>query len=256
MAVVALLAVAVLATACGDGEEPGEQSFSQSDEVIQQLVPDAGAFTLRVSSLDVESARNVELTASTALEGEPRMHVVSDDDAVAGADLIEEYEGFKIYRQKETFWAELVAGSPPLYAGSPSDDGLKAYVDFYRSGEPKLSDEQFQNGLRYAQDLIGEALQETPSLLIVNFDGEWQPGVGGIGVEAIAGERQLYVGVLYAREGAQTDAQEFNQDVIEAFKLTFAVPPEAQEQAENHDWGYANRIWYADADTAAGADEE
>ncbi len=250
----ALIAVAVLTAACGSEAKPAQEFFSRSDDVLHQLVPDARAFNLRLSSVDEESGRQVEVTASTALAGEPRMHVISDANAVAGADLVDEYEGFSIYRQKATLWAELAPEPAPLYAGTPSDEGLRAYVDFYRSGEPEFSDEQFQNGFRYARDRISEALQEAPSLLIVDFDGQWKPEAGGIRIEAVVGERRLYVGVLYAREGLQVDAQEFDQDVVDAFKQWFAVPPEAQEQADSPDWGYESRIWYAD--TATGAGEE
>ncbi len=252
MALAAFLTVAVLAIACGGGEKEAEQTFSRYEDAIQELVPEARAFNLRLSSVDEESGRQVNLTTSTLLEGEPRMHVISDVDAVAGADLIGEYEGFSVYRQQTTLWGELAVEPVPLYAGAPSNEGLEAYIDFYRSGEPKLSDEQFWNGFAYAREHISEALQEAPPLLMVDFDSSWKPEAGGMRIEAVLSERRLHVAVLYAREDVQIDAQGFDQDLVEAFKQRFAVPAEAEDQTEITDWGYANRIWYADTATAAG----
>jgi hypothetical protein len=254
MALVAFLTVAVLAVACGGGEKQVEQTFSRYEDAIQELVPEARAFNLRVSSVDEESGRQVNLTISTALEGEPRMHIISGVGAVAGAAIVGEYEGFSVYRQKATFWGELAAEPAPLYAGTLSKEGLETYIDFYRSGEPKLGDERFWNGFAYARERFSEALQEAPSLLVVDFDGGWKPEAGGMRIEAVLSERRLHVAVLYAREGAQLDAQGFDQDLVKAFKQRFAVPAEAEDQPENSDWGYANRIWYAD--TATGAGEE
>lgn len=182
------------------------------------------------------------------------MHVVSDVDAVAGADPMGEYEGFSVYKQKATYWAELTSEPVPLYAGTPSNEGLETYIDFYRSGEPKLSDEQFWNGFAYARERISEALQETPTLLVVDFDSEWRPQAGGMRIEAALSERRVQVSVLYATEDVQIDAQEFDQDLIGAFKERFAVAAEAEDQPEVSNWGYANRIWYTD--TAAAASEE
>ena len=213
-ALAALFTVAVLAVACGGGEKQAEQPFSRYEDAIHQLVPEARAFNLRVSSVDEESGTHVDLTASTLLEGEPRMHVISDVDAVAGADLIGEYEGFNVYKKEATHWGELAAEPVPLYAGTPSDGGLETYIDFYRSGEPKLSDEQFWNGFAYARERISEALQEAPALLVVDFDGGWKPEAGGMRIEARLSERRLHVAVLYAREGAQLDAQGFDQDLV------------------------------------------
>lgn len=182
------------------------------------------------------------------------MHVISDADAVAGAEVVEEYEGISVYRQKASLWAELAKDPLPLYAGTASDSGLKAYVDFYRSGEPKLSDEQFWNGFAYARERMSEALQEEPALLLLDFDGEWEAEAGGLRIEALVADRHVYVAVLFAAEGTEVDAQGFDEELVGAFKQRFAVSADAEEQPQNSDWAYANRIWFAD--TAAAADEE
>jgi hypothetical protein len=250
-ALAVLLGAAILAVACGDAK-PAQEFFSRSEEVIQELVPEAQAFRLGLGSVGEESGTHVDMAASTLLEGEPRMHVLSDADAVADADLVGEYEGFSIYKQKATFWGELVAEAPPLYAGTASNEGLEAYIDFYRAGEPKLSDERFWNGFDYARERVGEALQEAPSQLVVDFDGVWKPEAGGMRFQVVLGERRLDVAVLYAREGVEAGDQGFDQDLVEAFKQQFAVPAEAEDQGEVSDWGYDNRIWYADTGTGTG----
>ena len=251
---IALLAVALLGTACGGGDNPAEQSFSRAEGVIGQLVPEASALSLRVATEDEESATPVDLTVSTALEGEPRMHVISDADAVKGATVAGQYEGFSLYHQKATLWAELEAEPSPLYAGTSTKEGLEAYLDFYSSGEPSIGDERFWNGFAFARERISEAVEEAPSMLVVDFDGEWSPEAGGIRVEAIVGERRLYVGVLYAREGVELGDQGFDQELVDAFTERFAVPDGAEDQPEIADWGYPNRLWYAD--TAADSGEE
>lgn len=249
----ALLAVAALVAACGGGEsQPAEEFFSLSDDSIRQLIPEARAFNLRVLSADEESGTEIDLTISTLLEGEPRMHVVSDVDAVAGADLVDEYEGVSIYKQKDTFWAELAA-DPPLYAGTPDEEGLRTYIDFYRSGGQELTDDRFWNGFAYAQERIGEAQADAPTPLVVAFNGELAAEAGGLRVEAFHGDRRVYVGILYSREDG-ADSGGFGEELVKQFREKFAVPDGAEEQPDNPEWGYEHRIWYSDS-SSAGASE-
>jgi hypothetical protein len=251
--VAALLLIAALtAASCGSEETPAEEFFSRSDQVLRRLVPDANAFSLRLFSAGQDSESQVDFIVSTALDGEPRMHVVSDEDAVAGADLVDEYEGFDIYLQKATSWAELVGEPAPLYAGTPNREGLRSYVDFYVSGEPVLTDERFWNGFDYVQKRIGEVLKEEPSLLVVDFEGEWKADVGGVRVEVTLGTRRLYVGVLHAREGVPQDSEGFDEELVAAFKQRFAVPSEAEEQPSSADWDYGHRIWFLDTSSGGG----
>lgn len=248
-AAAAILLGMVLAGSCGGGgDTPVQEFFSGSDQVIRRLVPEARTFKLRLFSIDQQFTAHVDFIVSTALEGEPRMHVISDEDAVAGADLVDEYEGFSIYLKETTYWAELVDEPLPLYAGTPNEEGLKAYVDFYGSGEPELRDQRFWNGFDYAKQRVGRALDEAASLLVVDFDGEWKAEAGGIRIEVSLSTRQPQVWVLYGREDTQEDGDGFDGELVAAFKQRFAVPGEAEEQPENPDWDYAHRIWFVDTE--------
>lgn len=241
-----------LAAACGGEKEPLAEReargyFADAEEVIRSLVPESTSLLLRLLSLD-EEGPVVDFTMRTELPGQPRVHLISDTDAVAGADAAGEYRGVPLYRQKATLWAELLAEPPYLYAGVPNnDEGLRAYIDFYLDGGSSLSDERFWNGFAFARERISGGLGGRPDLLVVDFDGGWRGQIGGLRVEAKAGEKGMTVGILFAaRRGV--GREELTGSLLEAFRQRFAVPEGAVEEQEVPDWGYASRIWVAEVE--------
>lgn len=250
LAVAASLLASALVVGCGGSDEPSAEFFSQSDEVIRQLIPEgAEFFNLRILPPGDGGAMRVDLTVKTFLEGEPRMHIVSDDGAIADARFLEEYEGFRLLEDDGVFWVELSV-EPPLYAGTPGEAGIRPYVDFYRTGQPELAGERFWNAIDYAEGVIGEALSEAPSQLAVQYIDDLGPGAAGIRIEAAAGERRVYVGVLYASEGALAEGEAFDQETVEAFRQRFGVPAGAEERPPFPDWDYLHRIWHSDTGSA------
>jgi len=235
---VCLTLIAAVAVSCGGGggAKPSEKFFSGSSDTIRRLVPEATAFTLKTSSGD---DTQVDYVVSTALAGNPRIHVVTDEDAIKGAKRLGEYKGHGVYQQKSSFWAQLRA-DPPLYVSARTRPELETYLDFYSSGKPELSDKRFWNALDYASGRIDKALQESPAGLVLDFNSVLAEGVGGLRVEAELGGRRIYVGALFgAAEPDLSDA------IVEEFKARFAVPSGAEELTDAN-WGYPNRIWYAD----------
>lgn len=240
-----MLAVMALAAACGGGGEgePASEFFSRAEETMRRFVPEARALNLRL--FEEDSGLLMDLIISTELEGEPRMHLVSDEDAVKGAEPAEAYEGFSVFQQKATFWADLTAGEDPLFAGTPSEQGLRTYLDFFRSGRSELTDERFLEAFSFAGDLIDREISDVPTLLVVDFDGEFQPEAAGVRIEATVGERRLYVGVLYEREDGGANGGGLDE-AAGAFAQRFALPDGAEEEPANPDWDFEHRIWFAD----------
>jgi hypothetical protein len=242
----AVLVVPTAACEGGDGGSDSEQLFSRSAEVLRRLVPEASEFNGRFLRVADDAPEDVDLTIATLLDSAPRVHVLSDSDAVDGAEELEAYEGAKIYLQKDTYWAELTLGDQTLYAGTPSEDGVREYVDFFISREPELSNQRFWDAFGYAEERVGQELDETPSLVVVQFGGELVDGTGGLRLEARQGDRQLYVGVLYAND----DDGELSAEAVEQFQTTFVVPETAEEQPENADWDFAHTAWFDDSGAA------
>jgi hypothetical protein len=246
------LALVLLGVACGGKDKPSEEFLSRSDEVIRRFVPDASGFNLLVFSTSSGAVTDVDFKVMSLLEGEPRMHVVSDNDAIVGGELVDEYEGFDIYLTKDTYWAELKGSAPLVYAGAKDLDGVKAYIDFYVEDEATLEDERFWEAFDYAEQRISEILEDSPSLLTVDFEGLWREDVSGLRVEAMAGERHVYFGVLY--DSALPRGETFDGETIAAFEERFAVAPEAEEEPENEDWDFAHKVWFLDEASAAGGE--
>ena len=138
-------------------------------------------------------------------------------------------------------------GEPALWAGSPLAEVVKGFVDFYLSGEPRLTRQTFWDAFDYAEQRIGTVFGERISLLRIDFEDEWHQGdlqAGGIAIEATFGDRHAYLAVLYAPPGSSLDAATLVEALGPEFRREFAVPDAATEETENEEWGYANHIWF------------
>jgi hypothetical protein len=192
----------------------------------------------------------VELTIYPAFVS-GRLHVIQFSDR--GETFFGKYKDFDVYKLEETPWAKLADGQPPLWVGSPSEDTLHSYLDFFASGEPALTTERFWNAFAYAEAQIGAALGTEADLLQIAFDDAWNRGglqAGGIRIEAGQGNRHAYVGVLYAPADSGLDAATLVERLGEDFRLQFAVPSGSTEESETREWGYPNHVWFVQWETA------
>ena len=237
-----------VSSACGGGE-PSTGLFGQAESLFSRLLPPATEMSLRLSTLEGNSEVHVDFTISTELASQPRVHVISDEDAIADADFIGEENGFDIYQRSATFWSRLEDGPPPLFAGTPSRQGIDEYLEFFKSGKPDLTADRFWNTIAYAREQFGTSGEFAPTALSMGYVSEWMPGVGGVRLEAISSERRLYVGVLFAAADGASGSQDFEDELLSEFEERFVVPAGAEARPENLDWGYANRIWYAETVT-------
>ena len=193
---------------------------------------------------------NVDLSISPAFAS-GRLHVIQFSDR--GETFYAKYKDFDVYKLEQTPWARLADGQPPLWVGSPSEDTLHSYLDFFASGEPALTNERFWNAFSYAEAQIGAALGVDPAILQIDFDDEWNRGglqAGGIRIEAGQGNRHAYVGVLYAPAASGLDASTLFERLGEDFRLQFAVPEGSTEESETREWGYPNHTWFVQWETA------
>jgi hypothetical protein len=179
-----------------------------------------------------------------------KLHVIQFSDR--GETFFAKYKDFDVYKLGETPWAKLVDGQPPLWVGSPSEDTLHRYLDFFASSEPALTNDCFWNAFAYAEAHIGAVLGDDVAILQIDFDDAWNSSglpAGGIRIEALQGDRHAYVGVLYAPAGSGLDATTLVERLGEDFRQHFALPSGSMQESEIREWGYPNHIWFVQWET-------
>jgi len=219
-------------------------------QVIQRFVPDSTAFTAYLPRITDIDRPNVDLRISPAFVS-GTLHVIQFSDR--GETFFGKYKDFDVYKLGETPWAKLADGQPPLWVGSPSEDTLHSYLDFFASGEPALTNDRFWNAFAYAEAQIGAALGDDIALLQFGFDDAWKRGgleAGGIRIEAVQGNRHAYVGVLFAAADSGLDSTTLVERLGEDFRQQFAVPSGSTQESETREWGYPNHVWFVQWETA------
>lgn len=225
-----------------------QEYWSEVEQLIGRLVPEASSFTFRLSQLSRAEGPMVEvvLLATFADGSQPRLHIVRDPNPTAAP--FSTLQGFEVYKAEDTLWAKLDEGEPPLWAGTATNEGLGSYLDFYVSGEPALTNEHFWNAFSYAEQRVAQALGADVSYLWITFDDQWNPQghqAGGFRVQAGSQERTVYVGVLFSEGDPQLDFANLATTLGQDFGQRFAVPDVPLEETEVQQWGYPNHIWYA-----------
>jgi hypothetical protein len=219
-------------------------SWAAFREVIQRFVPESTQFKAFIPRVTDPDRPNVDITISPAFVS-GRLHVIPFSDR--GETFFAQYEGFDLYKLGETPWAKLADGQPPLWVGSPSEETLHRYLDFFASGEPALASDRFWNAFDYAEARIGASLGGDADVLQIQFDDAWDRGgleAGGIRIEAAQGNRHAYVGILYGPADSAPDATTLVERLGEDFRREFAVPEGSTEELENREWGYPNHVWF------------
>jgi len=217
--------------------------------VIQRFVPEATqlkAFLPRITDPD---RPNVDISIFPSFVS-GKLHVIQFSDR--GETFFGQYNDFDVYKLGETAWAKLADGQPPLWVGSPSEDTLHRYLDFFASGEPDLANERFWNAFAYAEARIGAVLGGDPAILQIDFDDAWNRGgfqAGGIRIDAAQGDRHAYVGILYAPADSGLDGATLVERLGNDFRERFAVPEGSTEESESREWGYPNHIWFVQRET-------
>ncbi len=260
------LSLAVVLAACGSQEEaqvtltpaatptpteipPAVQEYwSEVEQLIGRLVPEACSFNFRLSQLSRAEGPMVEVVLLAAFPdgSQPRLHIIRD--ANRAATPFSTLQGFEVYKAKDTLWAKLDEGQPPLWAGTATNEGLGSYLDFYVSGEPALTNEHFWNAFSYAEQRIAQALGADVSYVWISFDDQWNPQgqqAGGFRVQAGSQERTVYVGVLFSEGDPEVDFANVATTLGQDFRQRFAVPDVPVEETEVRQWVYPNHIWYA-----------
>jgi len=234
----------LLAVACGgDGDE---SALSSARTSLQQVIPDATEFTGDVFIRE-DTEDEVNLVIKSSLENTPRLHVISDDDAIKGAELVDEIDGTQVYLTASTYWADL-SESGPLFVSAREIDGLRVYLDFYESGEPEFSDERFWDIYDYARDRFAEDLGSDATLLRVSYVRDWQDGFDGIRLQAWAGEEQVYMAFLMNGRDSVDPGDQFDTEIVDDFSVRFAVPELSEVVDDLPDWDFAVRAWFAVGD--------
>lgn len=191
----------------------------------------------------------VEVTVLAALPGvaETRLHIVRDPNPMA--TLFSSLDGFELYNMGDNLWLKLEEGDPPLWAGSPSTEGLKAHLQFYVSGQPTLTSDPFRKAFSHAEARINQAIGTDMSYLWVDFDDQWNPLVhkaGGMSVQVGSGEKTAYVDALYSVSDPELSYDNVVRELGSAFEQWFALPGSSLTKTEAHEWGFINHIWYAE----------
>jgi len=230
-----------------------QEYWSEVEQLIGRLVPEASSFSFRVSQLSRAEGPMVEIVLlATFPDGsQPRLHIVRDPNSAAAP--FSTLQGFDVYKAKDTLWAKLDEGPPPLWAGTATNEGLGSYLNFYVSGEPALTNEHFWNAFSYAEQRIAQALGADVSYLWISFDDQWNPQgqqAGGFRVQAGSQERTVYVGVLFSEGDPDLDFVNLATTLGQDFRQHFAVPDVPLEEAEVRQWGYPNHVWYAQWEAA------
>jgi hypothetical protein len=225
-----------------------QEYWSEVEQLIGRLVPEASSFTFRVSQLSRAEGPMVEIVLlATFPDGsQARLHIVRDPNSAAAP--FSTLQGFDVYKAKDTLWAKLDEGPPPLWAGTATNEGLGSYLNFYVSGEPALTNEHFWNAFSYAEQRIAQALGADVSYLWISFDDQWNPQgqqAGGFRVQAGSQERTVYVGVLFSEGNPGLDFTNLATTLGQDFRQHFAVPDVPLEETEVRQWGYPNHVWYA-----------
>lgn len=223
--------------------------WPRAEEVIRRLVPEAARLELGLFALTDIDRPGVDFLVWPLFpqEGKARLHIILGTNAGA-QPLGTSYRDFPLYTVQAIAWTKLVEGQPPLWVGSPSAEALKAYLDFYLSGEPVLANERFWNAFAYVEGRIGAALDGDISSLRIDFDDDWNPkghAAGGISFWASSPERRAYVGILYSKGDASLDLANLAATLGTDFGQRFALPDVPTEESRAQEWGYANHIWYA-----------
>jgi hypothetical protein len=219
-------------------------------QVIERFVPESTAFKAYMPQITDPDRPNVDLTIFPAfISG--KLHVIQFSGR--GETFFAKYDGFDVYKLGETPWAKLADGEPPLWVGSPSEDTLHRYLDFFDSRQPALTNERFWNAFGYAEAYIGAALGADVAIVQIDFDDAWNSGglqVGGVRIEAAQGNRHAYVGVIYAPADSGLDAAGLVERLGEDFRQHFAVPAGSTQESESREWGYPNHVWFVQWETA------
>lgn len=264
--------VLTLTAACGGGETAGPpaqgttrpsatpgvspqpsaaaEHWTTVRQVIQRFVPESTAFTAYLPRITDPDRPNVEFNIFPAF-ATGKLHIIQFSDR--GETFFGKYKDFDVYKLGETPWAKLVDGQPPLWVGSPREDVLHGYLDFFASGDPELTNDHFWNAFDYAEAYIGAALGSDVDILQIDFDDQWNWGglqVGGIRIDAALGDRRAYVGVLYATADSELDGATLVERLGEDFRQQFAVPIGDVQESETREWGYPNHIWSVQWETA------
>ena len=250
---------AAAASAQPSGTTAAVGAWADFRQVLQRFVPESATFMAYMPRITDTDRPNVELTITPAFSA-GRLHVIQFSGR--GETFFGKYKDFDIYKLEQTPWAKLADGQPPLWVGSPSEDTLHAYLDFFVSGKPALTNERFWNAYGYAEARLASGLGDDVALLRVDFDDTWAggtPTAGGIRIEATQGNRRAYVGVLYAAADSGLNGTTLVESSGEAFRQRFAVPDRASQQLqnvqweelENSEWGYPNHIWFVQWETAS-----
>lgn len=242
---IVLVCALSLAVACG-GNGDGDSGLSGAKTRLQQVIPEATEFTgdvyIREGTED-----EVNLVIKSSLENSPRIHVVSDTDAIKGGELQDEIDGTQIYLNSASYWADL-SESGPLFVSARELDGLRAYLSFYKDGEPEFSDERFWDVYEYARDRFTAELGPDATLLRVGYVRDWRDGFDGIRLQAWVGEEQVYMAFLMQGLDSTADSDDFDTETVDDFTLRFAVPELSEDIDDLPDWDFAVRAWFAAGD--------
>lgn len=225
-------------------------SWAGFRQVMERFVPQSTAFKAYIPQITDPDRPNVDLTIFPAFVS-GRLHVIQFSGR--GETFFATYNGFDVYKLGETPWAKLADGQPPLWVGSPSEDALHRYLDFFVSRQPALTNQRFWNAFAYAEAHIGGALGPGVAILQIDFDDAWNHRglqAGGVRIEAAQGNRHAYVGVLYAPADSGLDATTLVERLGEDFREHFAVPAGSTQESESRDWGYPNHVWFVQWETA------
>jgi hypothetical protein len=225
-----------------------QEYWSEVEQLIRRLVPEASTFTFRVSQVSRAEGAIVEVVVlATFPDGsQPRLHIVRDPNSLATP--FSTLQGFDVYKAEDTLWAKLDEGPPPLWAGTATSEGLGSYLDFYVLGEPALTNEHFWNAFSYAEQRIAQALGADVSYVWISFDDQWNPQgrqAGGFRVQAGSQDTTAYVGVLFSEDDPYLDFGNLATTLGQDFRQQFAVPDVPLEETEVLQWGYPNHVWYA-----------
>lgn len=226
------------------------ETWAAFRQVIQRFIPDSTAFKAYLPRITDPDRPKVDLNISPAFVS-GKLHVIQFSDR--GETFFGKYKDFDVYKLEETPWAKLADGQPPLWVGSPSEDTLHRYLDFFASGQPALTNDHLWNAFAYAEAQIVAALGSDVDLLQINFDDAWNRGgvqAGGIRIDASQGNRHAYVGVLYAPADSGLDGTTLVERLGEDFRQQFAVPSGSTEESESREWGYPNHVWFVEWETA------
>ncbi len=179
-----VLAVALaVAAACEAGPTPQSATVARPEDtagpwaafwqVVQRFIPESTAFQAYMPRITDPERPDVDLTIFPAFAG-GKLRVIPFSGR--GETFLATYNTYDVYKLGETLWAKLADGQPSLWAGSPSDEALHRYLDFFDSRQPALTNERFWNAFAYAEACVRASLGADVALLQFDFDDAWQAG--------------------------------------------------------------------------------